>query len=207
MMTVMYSVKRYLASERAMKVTREQAAENRERILSLAAKLFREKGFDGIGVADIMKAAGLTHGGFYGHFKSKDDLISQACHRAVDELLAAGELRKALSNKDPITLFLENYLSIGHRDNAGSGCLMAALGSEAPRQSAQVRRAFTESAKRLWDALTTLMSAKFSQDHARQKAAVTLATLIGAQVIARAVDDQDISESVLKWVLQEFDDF
>lgn len=206
MMTVMYSVKRYLASECAMKVTREQAVENRERILSVAAKLFREKGFDGIGVADIMKAAGLTHGGFYGHFKSKDDLISQACHRAVDELLAAGKLRATLSDKDPITLFLENYLSIGHRDNAGSGCLMAALGSEAPRQSAQVRSAFTESAKRLWNTLTNLMSTKFSHDRARQKAAVTLATLVGAQVIARAVDDQDISESVLKWVLQEFDD-
>lgn len=186
-----------------MKVTREQAAENRDRILTVAAKLFREKGFDGIGVADLMKAAGLTHGGFYGHFKSKDDLIAQACHRAVDELLAAGESRRAESQQDPIALFLENYLSVEHRNNAGAGCLMAALGSEAPRQSKVVREAFTQSAKRLWGALTQLLSSKLPPEQAKQKAIVTLATLIGAQVIARAVDDEEMSEDVLRRVLRE----
>lgn len=185
-----------------MKVSREQAAENREKILDTAAKLFRERGFDGIGVADLMKAAGLTHGGFYGHFKSKDDLMAQACTRSVDELLAAGEVRRKSEKGDPVSGFLENYLSLGHRDNPGSGCLMAALGAEAPRQSAEVRSAFTLNAKRLWNALTQLLSTKLDPETARQQAVVTLATLVGAQIIARAVDDEAMSREVLALVLR-----
>lgn len=185
-----------------MKVSREQAAENREKILDTAAKLFRERGFDGIGLADLMKAAGLTHGGFYGHFKSKDDLMAQACTRSVDELLAAGAARRAVTSEDPVALFIEHYLSVSHRDNPGTGCLMAALGAEAPRQSAEVRSAFTVNAKRLWNALTQLLSARLDPETARQQAVVTLATLVGAQIIARAVDDEAMSREVLALVSQ-----
>src|SRR4051812_44260861 len=117
-----------------MKVSREQAAENREKILVVAAKLFREKGFDGIGVADLMKTAGLTHGGFYGHFASKEDLMAQACDRAVDDILRCAMERRAEQTGDPFKGFVENYLSIDHRDNAGIGCPMAALGVDAARQ-------------------------------------------------------------------------
>src|SRR6187431_2432635 len=106
-----------------MRVSREQAAENREKILTTAAKLFREKGFDGIGVADLMKSAGLTHGGFYGHFSSKEDLMAQACIRATDDILQGASERRAGKTDDPFRAFVEFYLSVGHRDNSGSGCL------------------------------------------------------------------------------------
>lgn len=188
-----------------MRVSREQAAENREKILATAAKLFREKGFDGIGVADLMKAAGLTHGGFYGHFASKEDLMVQACERAVDELLQAGEARRANSNEDAFTNFLKNYLSIEHRDNPGAGCLMAALGAEASRQNPTVRAAFTAGAKRLANALTAIIPAP-NKKKARENALITLSMLVGAQTIARALDDEDVSQEVLAVVMRRVKD-
>jgi len=185
-----------------MKVSREQAAENREKILATAAKLFREKGFDGIGVADLMKSAGLTHGGFYGHFSSKEDLMAQACIRAADDILQGASERRAGKADDPFRAFVEFYLSVGHRDNSGSGCLMAALGADAARQSPTVRQAFTESFKRLLHVLITIVPAK-SKVASRDQALTTLATLVGAQVIARAVDDQKLSKEILQTVLKQ----
>src|SRR4030095_2840074 len=115
--------------EMKMRVSREQAAENRERIVQVAAKLFRERGFDGIGVADLMKAAGLTHGGFYGNFSSKDDLVAEATDRALKELSEywTGEIEKA--PESAFATIVDRYLSEGHRDAPGRGCLVAALGS------------------------------------------------------------------------------
>jgi TetR/AcrR family transcriptional repressor of nem operon len=188
-----------------MKVSREQAAENRERIIEVAAKLFREKGFDGIGVADLMKAAGLTHGGFYGHFSSKEDLMAQACERAVEELLQAGEARRNASKDAPYISFLKNYLSLDHRDQPGAGCLMAALGAEAARQNPTVRSAFTQAAKKLLSALMGIIPAANKKD-AREKALVTLSMLVGAQTIARAVDDEEMSKEVLALVLKKAKD-
>lgn len=185
-----------------MKVSREQAAENREKIITTAAKLFREKGFDGIGVADLMKAAGLTHGGFYGHFSSKEDLMAQACERAVDELLQAGEARRKESKDSPYHAFLKNYLSVEHRDQPGAGCLMAALGAEAARQNPTVRSAFTQSAKRLASALIEIIPAA-NKKKARENALITLSMLVGAQTIARAIDDEDVSQEVLALVLKK----
>ena len=185
-----------------MKVSREQAAENREKILTTAAKLFRERGFDGIGVADLMKTAGLTHGGFYGHFSSKEDLMAQACIRAADEILQGAGERRAGKTDDPFRAYVEFYLSVGHRDHSGSGCLMAALGADAARQSPPVRHAFTVSFKRLLQALMAIVPTKphtTSRDHAL----ATLATLVGAQVIARAVDDQKLSKEILQTVLKQ----
>jgi TetR/AcrR family transcriptional repressor of nem operon len=184
-----------------MKVSREQAAENREKILSTAAKLFREKGFGGIGVADLMREAGLTHGGFYGHFSSKEDLMAQACDRAVDQMLAAGQARRQASTEDPYTCFVKNYLSLDHRDNAGAGCLMAALGTEAARQNPQVRSAFTASAKRVLAALMEIIPGQ-TRKRKREEALVTLSLLVGAQVIARALDDEAMSQEVLDLVLK-----
>ncbi|GLR63228.1 TetR/AcrR family transcriptional regulator [Marinospirillum insulare] len=185
-----------------MRVSREQAAENRKKIIAVAAKLFREKGFDGIGVAGLMKAAGLTHGGFYGHFDSKEDLMAQACDHAVDELLQAGELRSKESNDTPYVTFLKNYLSVGHRDHPGAGCLMAALGTEASRKNQTVRSAFTQSAKRLAAALMEIIPAT-NKKKARENALVTLAMLVGAQTIARALDDEEVSQEVLTLVLKK----
>ena len=187
-----------------MRVSREQAAENREKILSTAAKLFREKGFDGVGVADLMKEAGLTHGGFYGHFDSKEDLMAQACERAVDELLEAGKKRSEALQEDAYTCFVKNYLSIDHRDNAGAGCLMAALGAEAARQNSGVREAFTLAAKRCVSALVEIIPGH-TRKKKREQALLTLTTLVGAQVIARAVDDEEMSRDGVGFAVTRVD--
>jgi TetR/AcrR family transcriptional repressor of nem operon len=185
-----------------MRVSREQAAENREKILSMAARLFREKGFDGIGIGDLMKSAGLTHGGFYGHFSSKEDLMAQSCERAIDELLVRHQARAGESD-DRLTRyqrFIANYLSSEHRDNPGSGCLMAALGADAARQSPLVKRAFTQGANRLLSAAIKMLPAQKSEAEKREEAMLTLATLVGAQVLARALDDPELSEEILRVV-------
>src|ERR1700754_5175376 len=117
-----------------MRVSRAQPAENRERILDVASRLFREKGLDGIGVADLMKGAGLTHGGFYGHFKSKDDLAAQAAKRALSHSNATWTEIIETSKGDPFVQVVKGYLSEGHRDRLGNGCAFAALGADAARQ-------------------------------------------------------------------------
>lgn len=185
-----------------MRVSREQSAENREKILSIASRLFREKGFDGIGIADLMKSAGLTHGGFYGHFSSKEDLIAQACDRAVDELLTPDHSRFEQYGGTDYQRFIANYLSREHRDNPGTGCLMAALGADAARQSPTIKRAFTKSCNRLFAAMMKMLPAKREAEK-REQALTTLAALVGAQVIARALDDPELSQEVLQAVFKK----
>ena len=117
-----------------MKVSREQAGENRERILDAAAASFRARGFDGIGVADLMKKAGLTHGGFYGHFASKDDLIAQACRKAQSQSLARWQKRRSQAPREgkqsALKAIYSAYLSRRHILEPESGCLLPALGTE-----------------------------------------------------------------------------
>ena len=179
-----------------MKVSREQAVQNRERILDAATQLFRERGFEGIGVADLMKAAGLTHGGFYGHFSSKEDLMAQACVRASAR---SRELWSKLADRapeDPLSEIAGVYLTSRHRDNPGSGCLMAALASDASRQGPAVRSAVTEGLSSAFDFLTKLVPGK-SKAAKRRKAISTYAGLVGAMVLARAVDDRALSQEIL----------
>ena len=110
-----------------MKVSSEQATETRKNVVNTAARLFREKGFDGIGVADLMKAAGLTHGGFYAQFSSKEDLAAQACARALEEAADTWKAWSSESAEDPFGALANGYLSQRHRENRGSGCGLAAL--------------------------------------------------------------------------------
>jgi len=111
-----------------MKVSREQAALNRERIVDVAARLFREKGYDGIGVADLMKNAGLTHGGFYGHFASKEDLMVEACQHALEKSLDGWRAKIASHPQRALPAIVDSYLSTRHRDQPGGGCPAAAMG-------------------------------------------------------------------------------
>src|SRR5438309_11707248 len=106
-----------------MKVSREQAARNRERIVETAAQRFRERGFEGIGVADLMKEAGLTHGGFYGHFSSKEDLIAEASARALAQSLALWGKLADRAPGDPLSALAGAYLISRHRDHPGAGCV------------------------------------------------------------------------------------
>ena len=179
-----------------MKVSREQAAQNRDRIVEAAAQLFRERGFAGIGVADLMKEAGLTHGGFYGHFSSKEDLIAEASARALTHSLALWSKLAERAPRDPLSAIAGVYLTSRHRDNPGAGCLLAALGPDVSRQGPAVRRAVTDSVRATVDLLANLVPRK-SRAARRQKAIITYATFVGAMVMARAVDDRALSQEIL----------
>jgi TetR/AcrR family transcriptional repressor of nem operon len=176
-------------------VTREQAAAHREKILEVAGTLFRQHGFEGISVADIMKGAGLTHGGFYGHFASKADLAAQTCARVREK--DAWTERLAGTPHPSFEAVVRGYLSPRHRDDPGSGCLFAALGSDIVRQPRSVRRAFTEKLRLKVDALGKLLPGR-SAAAARREALATMAGMMGALMLSRAVDDPTLSDEILK---------
>lgn len=182
-----------------MKVSREQAAANRERVLDTAARLYRENGFGGIGVADIMKAAGLTHGGFYGQFGSKDELMAQAGERALNEARERWEVLLKDVPGDPFAAVSAAYLSPLHRDAPGAGCAIAALGPELARQSPPVRHAFTEGFRGLLELLAGLLPGR-SKAARRDKALAAYAAMVGAVVLARMVDDPALSDEILRAV-------
>jgi TetR/AcrR family transcriptional repressor of nem operon len=180
-----------------MKVTREKAAENRERIIRTAARLFREKGFDGVGVADLMKSAGLTHGGFYGHFASKSELAATACDSA---LARSRERWAAIAEADggeALEKMVRSYLSEAHRDKPGSGCALAALGPDAARQDAAIKRSLTDGLKGLVEILEKVLDG--SSEAARHDAALAvMAEMVGAVMLSRMVDDEDMSKAILE---------
>src|SRR5262249_54982058 len=141
-------------AEGAMRVTREQAAANRERILDAAGTLFREHGFERIGVDEIMKRAGLTHGGFYNHFASKDELVAEITARIGRR---EGWMQRLTGNASPsLTDLIRAYLSPRHRDDPGHGCLLSSLGSDVGRQPHSVRHAFTDGLQLRLDRLATM---------------------------------------------------
>jgi TetR/AcrR family transcriptional repressor of nem operon len=180
-----------------MRVTREKAAANRDRIIDAAGALFRAKGFDGIGVADIMKAADLTHGGFYGHFGSKDDLIAEASRRALMRGAANWERVAGESAGEPFAALLKHYLSPRHRDDPERGCAFAALSGDAARCGKSVRRAFTEGLQPLIEILAKSLPGR-SQVARRRKALAVMAELVGALALARVVDDPTFSDEILQ---------
>jgi TetR/AcrR family transcriptional repressor of nem operon len=183
-----------------MKVSRAEAAQNRERILDTAARLFRERGFDGIGVAEVMQSAGLTHGGFYGHFASKEDLMVQACARAIEDSQAAFRQVSEHGGDKPLKALASAYLSAPHCDNPGDGCVLAALGSEAARRDSPLRSIFTKAVRGMADMLAEFVPGK-TQRAKRQGALAIYASLVGAMVLARAVDDPRLSKEILQSVL------
>ncbi|XAH23329.1 TetR/AcrR family transcriptional regulator [Xylophilus sp. GW821-FHT01B05] len=179
-----------------MKVSKEQMAENRDRILDAAATLFRERGFDGIGVADLMKGAGLTHGGFYGHFDSKEDLMAQAAARAAEQMLATWQRLAERHPGQERAAVADAYLSTRHRDHAGRGCLFATLGADAARQGPAVRHAVTEGLRPQVDLLEQATPGR-NKAARRRKALADYAGMVGALVLARAVDDAALSQEIL----------
>ena len=176
-------------------MTRKQATANREKVLDVAGTLFRERGFDGIGVADIMKRAGLTHGGFYGQFASKDELAAEATARVLGK---TGWPERLTGKADPsFGEAVRAYLSPRHRDDPGAGCLLSAVGSDAARQPRAVRRAFTDGLRTRIGALMKLVQGR-SQAARREKALATMAGLVGALILSRAVDDPALSDEILE---------
>ena len=167
-----------------------------ERIVGAAARAIRRSGYDGTGVADIMKKVGLTHGGFYAHFASREAMLAEAADRAGAESVATlTRVAAAAPPQEALRSMIRAYLSKDHVENAETGCPVAALGSETPRQAARVRRAATRRIKEVID-----LVARHSPD-----ALVTVATMVGALVLARAVDDPKLSEALREASVKHFD--
>ena len=176
-----------------MRVSRERLAENRRRILEAAGRLFRAKGFEAVTVAEVMQAAGLTHGGFYGHFRSKDDLITQALAHAV----LAGEDRQRSRAEIDLARYAAGYLSLRHRDDLAGGCPTAALGAETIRQSPEARAAMTAGLRRQIELLSE--GAPDADPAERRRAAIgSWAAMVGAVILARLSDDPRLSDEVLE---------
>jgi TetR/AcrR family transcriptional repressor of nem operon len=179
-----------------MRVSRQKAAENRERIIEAAGALFREKGFDRVGVADIMRAADLTHGGFYGHFESKDDLTAQASERAMTRAATNWGKIVADAPNGPYAALLKHYLSRRHRDDPGQGCAFAALSGDAARCGKPVRTAFAEGLERLIEIVAKTVPSR-SKAVRRRRAVAAVAELVGALILSRAVEDSSLSDEIL----------
>jgi TetR/AcrR family transcriptional regulator, transcriptional repressor for nem operon len=181
-----------------MRVSKEKAAQNRERILTSAARLFRENGIGATGVDSITKDAGLTHGGLYSQFGSKEAIAAEAIRFA----LARGKrVWKRAAERNPgkraLPAIVDGYLSRAHRNAPGTGCVVAALGSDIARQPRHVREAFTTQLKDDLEFLSRLMP---DDRHERryEGAIVAFASMAGALILARAVNDDALSDLILK---------
>ena len=179
-----------------MRVTRERANENRRRVLEKAGELFRERGFDGIGVADLMKSVGLTHGAFYGQFGSKDELAAEAMADTLTQAAERWRHRVAASPDDAFGAIAGYYLSRTHRDALANGCPASALGAETAHQTPAVRRSFTEGTKPLLDILAETVPGGTPEER-RAEALAAFSAMVGAVVLARAVDDPALSDEIL----------
>jgi TetR/AcrR family transcriptional repressor of nem operon len=181
----------------AMRHSKEDKAASHDRIVTVAAARIRESGTEQPGVAEIMAAAGLTHGGFYKHFGSRDELIAEAVERAltdsesrVPELTAGAE--------DPLAAFADAYLSVAHRDDPATGCGVVALGTDMPRVGGAAQEAYRAQVERYLEHLQQLLGD--DDDATRSRATVTLSAMVGAVMIARALGPTARSEEILRVV-------
>jgi TetR/AcrR family transcriptional repressor of nem operon len=175
-----------------MRVSKEQAAENRERILKAASRLMRERGISGVGVDTLTEAAGMTHGSLYSQFGSKERLVEEAVAHAI--ATKGQEVPEAFALND----YVSEYLSTAHRDTPGSGCPFAALSCEMPRQSKGARERFTAGVRGMIGLLSGRMDSALKQRQRDDKALATVASLVGALVLARAVNDPKLSDDILR---------
>ena len=175
-----------------------------ERIVEVATRAIRRSGYAGTGVADIMKEAGLTHGGFYAHFASRDALLAEAGDRAGAEAVAlAARVAAAAPPGQALQAMLATYLSPEHIAAIEVGCPVSALGSEMPRQAPQVRRAATVHIKELIDLFARQLP-DWGQPQAHEQAMALVCALIGTAMVARAVDDPKLSHALCAAALKQF---
>lgn len=176
-----------------MKVSKAQAQANRAQVVATASTLFRERGYDGVGVADLMAAAGFTHGGFYKQFGSKADLMAEAAACGIAQAAA-------LSAETDLATLVGVYLSREHRDNRASGCTVAALGGDAARQPEKVRATFASGIEELLAALSGGLTPEENGDGGQRRANLLglLAHAVGAMVMSRACpDDSPLADEIL----------
>jgi AcrR family transcriptional regulator len=173
-----------------------------ERIVSAAARAIRRSGYDGTGVADIMKEAGLTHGAFYAHFASREAMLAEAAGLAcAQSAAAASDVVAHTPPEKALETMLLAYLSKAHVGQVELGCPLAALGSETSRQAPEVRRVTTRHIKAMVD-LIARQSPDWGRPAAHEHALVTMATMVGALVLARAVDEPALSDDLLEAALK-----
>jgi len=197
MMTVMQtkSAKRPAASRKEV---------THDRIVEVASRAIRRSGYAGTGVADIMKEAGLTHGGFYAHFASRDALLAEAGDRAGAESVAlAAKVAASAPPGQAVSAIMEAYLSPEHIASVERGCPVSALASEMPRQAAEVRHVATVHIKEMVDLLARQMP-DWGQPQAHEQAMALLCSLIGTTMLARAVDDPKLSAALCAATFKQF---
>jgi TetR/AcrR family transcriptional regulator, transcriptional repressor for nem operon len=194
MMTIMRHQKH------SARATAKQASH--ERIVSVAARAIRRSGYAGTGVADIMKEAGLTHGAFYAHFPSREAMLAEAANRAcADSAAAIANVLSKVPPEQALASLLRGYLSREHLENVESGCPLAAVGSETSRQTPEVRRATTQHVKAMID-LVARQSPDWGQPAAHERALLTVSAMVGTLVLARAVDEPALSDSLREAALK-----
>jgi len=184
--------------------SRAEKAESHERIVQVASSLFREWGVDGIGVADLMKEAGLTHGGFYRHFESRDELVAEAVERALADggrvVVAIGA--SPLSRKAIVEALVDGYLSLAHRDNVATSCAVTTMAGDVSRSNERARFAYTAQVEKYLQLLAGLVASD-GRTTRRTKAMAALSTLVGAVSMSRAVNDEKLSREILKSAARE----
>ncbi|HEX6041727.1 TetR/AcrR family transcriptional regulator [Longimicrobium sp.] len=188
-----------------VRYSRGHKEKTREQIVDTAARAFREEGVSGVGIGELMGRAGLTHGGFYAHFPSKDALVAEACGRAVDQTWA--QMHALVAQAPPgeeLATFIRAYVSRTHRDDPGGGCMMPSIGSEMARQDPDVRAAFTAQIRRVLENIQALMP---DTPNREDRALTLLSGMAGAVLLSRAIDDPAMSDRILKlnrdfWIQQ-----
>lgn len=181
-----------------MRYSREHKQETHDRIVRKASVRLREKGAHGIGVADLMKEAGLTHGGFYAHFDSREALVIEAFGYAMDRSMEHWrKITDEVSPEKRLALIAEAYLSALHRDNPGHGCSIPALGAEIARESPKARKAFAGKLDEMIELLAECIP-NLPRKAARKQAIATLATMAGTMLLARIAGSSELSDEVLK---------
>jgi TetR/AcrR family transcriptional repressor of nem operon len=179
-----------------MRVSRVQAAENRQTVINVAGRLFRAHGFDGIGLKDLMEGAGLTQGAFYKQFASKEDLINQASKRALESAAQRWTEGAGADPSDPLGALIKFYLSDGHREDRMDGCPIVALGSDAARQGAVVKASFEAGIRAHLSVLESMITAS-GREKPDGKAMVVLSTMVGALMLSRLLNDPGLAQSLL----------
>lgn len=181
--------------------SQKDKAESHDRIVQVAAARFREAGIDGVGLADLMKDAGMTHGGFYRHFASRDALVAEGVERALYE---GSRVADAIANSKHATLALlvDGYLSTVHRDNWAASCAVTTLAGDVARSNDQTRLAYTRQVGAYVELLVKLIAGE-NQKSKRAQAIAALSTLVGAVSMARAVSDEKLSREILKSAADE----
>lgn len=180
-----------------MRVSRQQAEENRQTVIDVASRLFREHGFDGIGLKDLMAGAGLTQGAFYKQFESKDDLAAKASRRALENASGRWAAAAQANPQDPLAAVIAFYLSMGHRAERMDGCPVVALGSDAARQGPEVKASFEAGIREYLEMLGGWIGEEGDEEPG-SKAMAILSTMVGAVVLSRAVNDEQMSKRFLQ---------